>query len=142
MPNIVAAQGSSLKFEHSQLSIKSKDTLHVFQIEIAANDSQRAYGMMFRNEIGENDGMLFIYDHKREINMWMKNTFISLDIVFIDDAGKIINIAHSAQPMSLSRIRSGGEAKAVLELKGGAAKRLEIEAGDDIIYPIFQNISK
>lgn len=142
VPNLVLAQGSDLKFARSELSIQTEETTHNFQIELAENDTQRAYGLMFRNELPEKSGMLFIYDKKRSINMWMKNTFIFLDIVFIDEEGKIIKIARSAQPQSLSRISSGGQARAVLELNGGETEKLGIDVGDTIIYPLFQNVAK
>jgi len=72
----------------------------------------------------------------------MKNTFIPLDILFITEDGQIMRIAKSQQPRSLSLIRSGGEAKAVLELNGGLTDKLNIEVGDEIIYPVFGNITK
>lgn len=140
--NMSLAQGSDLKFARAELSIQTSTAVYDFQIELAENDTQRAYGLMFRNSLPEQNGMLFIYDQKRSINMWMKNTFIFLDIVFIDDDGKIMKIARSAQPQSLSRISSGGEAKAVLELNGGETERLGIDVGDTIIYPLFQNAAK
>ena len=136
------AQGSASRFPTAELSIKTSETLHDFQIELALDDSHREYGLMFRTELPKMNGMLFVYDDKRDISMWMKNTYISLDILFIDDGGKIMRIAESAQPRSLSLIRSGGEAKAVLELNGGLTKQLGIQVGDEIIYPIFENASK
>ena len=136
------AQGSASSFPKAELSIKTNEALHDFQIELALDDSHREYGLMFRSELPEMNGMLFVYDKKRDISMWMKNTFISLDILFIDEGGKIMTIAESTQPRSLSLIRSGGEAKAVLELNGGLTKRLGIQVGDEIIYPIFENASK
>ncbi len=136
------AQGSASSFPKAELSIKTGETLHDFQIELALDDSHREYGLMFRSELPEMNGMLFVYDEKRDISMWMRNTFISLDILFIDEGGKIMTIAESTQPRSLSLIRSGGEAKAVLELNGGLTKRLGIQVGDEIIYPIFENVSK
>ena len=86
--------------------------------------------------------MLFVYDRKRNLSMWMKNTFIPLDIIFIDNQGKIINIAKSTQPRSLSIIRSKKAAKAVLELNGGLTDKLEIAVGDEIIHATFKNLNK
>jgi len=135
----VNAQAS---FPVSELSIQTKQSSYDFQIELALDDSHREYGLMFRTELPEMNGMLFIYDQKRALSMWMKNTYISLDILFIDENGKIIRIAESCQPRSLSIIRSGGEAKAVLEFNGGLTKKLGIEVGDQINYPIFENALK
>ena len=129
-------------FPHGELSIKTEDNVYEFQIELALDDSHRQYGMMFRNSMDDMSGMLFVYDEKQRLSMWMKNTFISLDILFIDEGGEIMRIAHSMQPRSLSLIRSGIAAKAVLELKGGIAKSLGIEEGDVIIHSTFENISK
>lgn len=142
MSGATYGQTSPQNFKNEVLMVKSKEASHSFQIEIAANDTQRAYGLMFRNELDEMAGMLFIYDQKKDINMWMKNTLITLDIIFINEEGKIINISQSAQPMSLTRISSGGKAKAVLELNGGTTKRLGIDVGDEIIYAIFENTAK
>lgn len=136
MSSTVMAQTN---FPSDELSIKSKDNVYDFQIELALDDSHRQYGMMFRNSMDDMSGMLFVYDEKRRLSMWMKNTFISLDILFIDDDGTILRIAHSRQPRSLSLIRSGGAAKAVLELKGGIAKSLGITEGDVIIHSTFEN---
>ncbi|MDA0708267.1 MAG: DUF192 domain-containing protein [Proteobacteria bacterium] len=138
IPSVSVAQ-SGVNFPLSELSIQSGDNTNTFQIEVAANDAQREYGLMFRKSLPENQGMFFIYDQKREITMWMKNTFISLDIIFINDQGEIMRIARSTQPMSVTLIPSYGEAKAVLELNAGITSKLGIEAGDKIIYPLFAN---
>lgn len=129
-------------FPRSELSIKTEDNVYDFQIELALDDTHRQYGMMFRNSMDDMSGMLFVYDEKQRLSMWMRNTFISLDILFIDEGGEIMRIAHSRQPRSISLIRSGSAAKAVLELKGGIAKSLGIEEGDVIIHSTFENISK
>lgn len=133
---------SQEKFPTGKLTVKTQDTSNDFDIELALDDSHRQYGLMFRTNLPEMNGMLFIYEEKKRISMWMKNTFIPLDILFIDDDGKIIRIAKSQQPRSLSLIRSGGEAKAVLELNGGLTDKLNIAVGDEIIYPTFGNMKK
>ena len=133
---------SQEKFPTGELTVKTQDTSYDFDIELALDDSHRQYGLMFRTNLPEMNGMLFIYEEKKRISMWMKNTFIPLDILFIDDDGKIIRIAKSQQPRSLSLIRSGGEAKAVLELYGGLTDKLNIAVGDEIIYPTFGNMKK
>ena len=133
---------SQEKFPTGELTVKTQDTSYDFDIELALDDSHRQYGLMFRTNLPEMNGMLFIYEEKKRISMWMKNTFIPLDILFIDDDGKIIRIAKSQQPRSLSLIRSGGEAKAVLELNGGLTDKLNIAVGDEIIYRTFGNMKK
>ncbi len=133
---------SQEKFPTGELTVKTQETSYDFDIELALDDSHRQYGLMFRTNLPEMNGMLFIYEEKKRISMWMKNTFIPLDILFIGDDGKIIRIAKSQQPRSLSLIRSGGEAKAVLELNGGLTDKLNIAVGDEIIYPTFGNMTK
>ncbi|MEZ5758967.1 MAG: DUF192 domain-containing protein [Emcibacteraceae bacterium] len=135
------AQAQS-NFPRDTLSIKTADNVYNFDIELALDDNHRQYGLMYRDHLPEMSGMLFIYDRARNIAMWMKNTFIPLDIVFIDEAGKIINIAKSAKPKDLSQIPSKGPAKAALELNGGLTDKLGINVGDEILYPTFGNTDK
>lgn len=137
--NVASAQD---KFPTDTLSINSKGNIYDFDIELALDDSHRQYGMMFRTELPEMNGMLFVYDEMRRMSMWMKNTFIPLDIIFIGEDGKITRIAKMAQPRSLSLIRSGGFAKAVLEVNGGLTDKLGIEEGDEIIHSTFGNATK
>lgn len=130
------------KFPLGELSVRTSEMTYNFAVELALDDSHRQYGMMFRTSNPETNGMLFVYDKKKRISMWMKNTFIPLDILFINEDGKIMRIEQSAQPRSLTLIRSGGEAKAVLELNGGLTKKLNINVGDEIIHTTFGNITK
>ena len=83
---------------------------------------------MFRKELRENHGMLFIYINEREVNMWMKNTFISLDMLFLDKHGYITRIVRNTEPLSLNIIPSMGNVLGVLELLGGTASRLDIQS--------------
>ena len=129
-------------FPRDMIYVESKLKIYDFDVELALDDSQRSYGLMFRNSLPKMSGMLFIYDSKRDLSMWMKNTFISLDILFLDEDGTIINIAKSTEPRSLSIINSKHEAKAVLELNGGLTNELEIMVGDRIIHSSFKNFDK
>ena len=129
-------------FPRDMIYVESKLKIYDFDVELALDDSQRSYGLMFRNTLPKMSGMLFIYDSKRDLSMWMKNTFISLDILFLDEDGTIINIAKSTEPRSLSIINSKHEAKAVLELNGGLTNELEIMVGDRIIHSSFKNFDK
>ena len=90
--------------------------------------------MMFRTTMGESEGMLFPFDPPREASFWMKNTVIALDIIFIGADGRILNIAANAVPYSETPRKSQGEAAVVLELVGGRAAQLGIEAGDTIAW--------
>ncbi len=138
----MSAAFAQANFPRGELSIKTNDNSYDFEIELALDDNHRQYGLMFRDNLPEMNGMLFIYDRRRDISMWMKNTFISLDILFISEDGKIINIAKSAQPRSLSIIRSKKPAKAVLELNGGLTDKLNINVGDEVIHDTFENTEK
>ena len=110
---------------------------HNFLVELAQTDNERALGLMFRKELRENHGMLFIYINEREVNMWMKNTFISLDMLFLDKHGYITRIVRNTAPLSLNIIPSMGNVLGVLELLGGTASRLDIRIGDRVNHSAF-----
>jgi len=110
---------------------------HNFLVELARSDNERALGLMFRKELQENHGMLFIYRNEGEVSMWMKNTFISLDMLFIDKDGYIARIVRDTEPLSLNIISSMGNVLGVLELLGGTASRLDIRIGDRVNHSAF-----
>ena len=106
-------------------------------VEVADSDEKRSTGLMFRRSIGEKEGMLFIYDREQEITMWMKNTYISLDMIFVKRNGVISHIATNTEPFSENIIGSEGPAFAVIEMGSGSAKRLGLKAGDRVQHPAF-----
>jgi len=114
---------------------------HVFDIEVASSEQEKRLGLMFRTAIGGSEGMLFPYPAEREISMWMHNTYISLDMVFIRANGTIARIEERAEPLSDRVIESGAAVAAVLELQAGTAARLGIKPGDRINYPLFKNVT-
>jgi uncharacterized membrane protein (UPF0127 family) len=130
----VMAQGSAA-FEHGALDIQSADSKHHFAVELATKLDQQEQGLMFRRTLAPDAGMLFLYDSDHEIQMWMKNTLIPLDMIFIRADGTISHIAERAVPQSLAIIGSDGPARAVLEVNGGTAARLGLKPGDRVIYP-------
>jgi uncharacterized protein len=103
-------------------------------VEIADDPGERARGLMFRKFLPANRGMLFLYSVPVRVSFWMKNTYIPLDILFIDEAGTITRIAARAAPLSTTAIPSGGPTRAVLEIPGGRAAALGIRAGDHVIF--------
>lgn len=107
-------------------------------VEIADEPAKKALGLMFRTELADGRGMLFPYEEARELSMWMHNTYIPLDMLFIRSDGVIHRIEAQAEPMSDRVITSDGPVSAVLELAGGAAERLGIKAGDRVRYPLFK----
>ena len=110
---------------------------HTFDIQIAKTDQEKALGLMFRTKLGDAEGMLFSYPAPRTLSMWMRNTYISLDMLFIRPDGTIARIEERAEPLSDRVIESGSAVSAVLEIAGGGASRLGIKPGDKVRYPLF-----
>lgn len=106
-------------------------------VEMARSEQQKAVGLMFRTKLADNQGMLFIYPDTRIITMWMRNTYIPLDMVFIRPDGIIDSIHARAEPHSEAIIASERPVSAVLEIAGGAAERLGIKAGDKVSHQAF-----
>lgn len=109
-----------------------------FDVKMAVTNEERAKGLMFVRDMPENEGMIFEFDESREVAMWMKNTYISLDMAFIDDDGIIVNIAEHTEPLSLAQVRSNGKVKAVLEVNAGELSKRGVKAGDQIHHTIFK----
>jgi len=107
---------------------------HAFDVEVAATDAARRQGLMFRTSMPRDAGMLFDFRRERRLAMWMKNTSIPLDMLFADDAGRIVRVARATEPYSLETIPSGGPARFVLELNAGVTTELEIAAGDRLTF--------
>jgi len=107
------------------------------EVEIAEAPKEKELGLMFRTELPDGKGMLFPYDEPREVTMWMRNTYIPLDMVFIRADGVVHRIERRAEPLSERIISSDGPVTAVLEIAGGAAERLGLEPGDRVRHPYF-----
>lgn len=122
--------------EHLDI-LKATGDLVGFTVEVANSDQEKAKGLMFRTKLADNEGMLFPYGREQEITMWMRNTYIPLDMVFIRPDGTIHRIAARTQPFSEDIIASEGPVSAVLEIAGGAAERLGIKPGDKVRHPAF-----
>ncbi len=112
---------------------------HELNVEIAATRDQQSRGLMFRRSMDPRHGMLFIYDEDQYVSMWMRNTYISLDMVFILASGKVHRIEASTEPLSERIIESGNRVIAVLELIGGTAARLKLKPGDIVRHRIFKS---
>jgi uncharacterized membrane protein (UPF0127 family) len=123
-----------------KLVIVSRDgTSHDFLVEMALSQDQQMTGEMFRTEIPANTGMLFDWGVPRESQMWMKDTLVPLDMVFINPDGSIRAIAENTVPQSLAVIDSHGSVRATLELQGGLTAKLNIRVGDTVKQRIFGN---
>jgi len=130
-----ASDGGAAGFERSTLTIETASGPHEFRIEVARTDAQQAQGLMFRRRLDRDAGMLFVHGEENVVGMWMRNTFIPLDMVFIDRSGRIARIAERTVPQSETTISSGGPVIAVLEVNGGTASRLGIKPGDLVVSP-------
>lgn len=119
------------------LEIATKSGVRVFSVEMARTEEQKTTGLMFRKELPDGQGMLFDFSPEQPISMWMRNTFIPLDMIFIRADGSVLRIAENTTPQSERIISSGGPAKAVLEVIAGTARRYGIAPGDTVAHPLF-----
>ena len=141
MTVMVAPSGravESVHFATGELLIVAGRRSYNFSVELALTAKQREQGLQGRHALAPGTGMLFDFKSLRPVYMWMKNTLISLDILFIDGGGQVVNIAKCTVPMSLATIASDGPVRAVLEVDGGTVQRLGIKPGDRILHPIFE----
>ena len=128
-----AAQAASIQ----PLEIATKSGVRVFSVEMATTEEEKQTGLMYRKELADGKGMLFDFSSEQQISMWMKNTYISLDMIFIRADGRILRIAENTEPLSTKIISSGGLAKGVLEVIAGTAQKYGIQPGDRVAHPLF-----
>lgn len=136
---VLSAPAALAELETSSLTIESANGTHAFTVEIADDPEEITTGLMNRESMDADAGMLFDFGQPREAAMWMKNTLIPLDMLFMDPSGKVIAIARQTVPGSLRTVSPGVPVKSVLELNGGRAAELGIEPGDEVVHPIFGN---
>lgn len=110
---------------------------HTFALEIAKTNEERAKGLMFRKSMPQNHGMLFIFHDERPISMWMKNTLIPLDMIFLSGEGIVTSIVQETSPLSEEIITSDRQAQAVIEVNAGVAQKIGLVPGDKIRHPLF-----
>jgi uncharacterized membrane protein (UPF0127 family) len=134
--SISDVQAESL--EKQPLSFITASGKHKITVEVADSDQERSTGLMFRRTLGDEDGMIFLYPRNEPISMWMKNTYISLDMIFVRSDGVIHRIEEGTEPFSEATINSDGDVRAVIEMKAGSAKRLGLKSGDKVDYPAFR----
>ncbi len=121
------------------LTIVAGNKQHSFSIEVAETEQQKSLGLMFRKSLDPGAGMLFPYAQPQELTMWMRNTYIPLDMLFIKSDGVIHRIAENTEPFSEEIIASKGNVSAVLELAGGVTRKLGIKAGDKVLHRYFSS---
>jgi uncharacterized membrane protein (UPF0127 family) len=125
--------------EAQALEIVTRNGVHKFSVEVAATDQDRQRGLMFRRELPEGHGMLFDFKQDLNVSMWMKNTYVPLDMIFIRADGRIHRIAADTVPESTAVISAGAPVRAVLEIVAGTAQKLGIKAGDRVAHPLFRS---
>lgn len=129
-PPVARAQES---MQRDTIVINTRTGSRQISAEIAMTMTEKGLGLMYRTEMGDTEGMLFPYSPPQEVHMWMHNTYVPLDMLFIDATGKVLRIETEAEPLSDRVIASKGLVTGVLELKGGAAGKLGIAAGDTVV---------
>lgn len=134
---LASAAALAQALPRSELLLVSGSSQFRFEVEVADDPSERAKGLMFRESLADNAGMLFLYPEPQEVEFWMKNTPLSLDMVFVRQDGTIARIAERTTPFSEEMIPSGEEVSAVLEVKGGMTRQLGIAVGDRLRHPAF-----
>lgn len=132
---VVGAPVGAASFQ--PLEIVTKNGVQVFSVEMATTAEEKETGLMYRKELADGKGMLFDFNPEQEISMWMKNTYVSLDMIFIRADGRILRIAENTEPLSTKIISSRGPARAVLEVVAGTAQKYGIRPGDRVGHPLF-----
>lgn len=133
----VSAAEAKMRTERLAIERRGRGDARVFTIEIAATDREKARGLMFRTKLADDEGMLFFYSRQHVMTMWMRNTYIPLDMIFIRGDGSVHRIEANTTPLSEAIISSGAPVQAVLEIPGGAAARLDIVPGDKVLHSLF-----
>lgn len=126
----------------SEVQIVTESGTHRFQVWIAADDRSRERGLMFVRSLPADAGMLFLFERPQYAAFWMKNTYLSLDLVFIGADGVVVNVAPDTRPLTLEPIPSVAPVKAVLELLAGTSARIGLVAGSRVLHPTFTSGSQ
>ena len=130
---IFSLNAQEINFEKSLVIIKTNSDEYIFNVEIAKTYEERSLGLMNRKKLNQNHGMIFIYPKPQIVKMWMKNTYIPLDMIFIKENGEIDTIIKMTKPLELKAIGPNKPIKAVLEVNGGLTTYLNIQKGDKVI---------
>ncbi len=126
------AEPGTVEFGETILTIETKQGIQSFQVEVARTPEQLARGLMYRTELAEDAGMLFLFPRERRISMWMRNTLISLDMIFITGSGRVAEVVADTRPLSEKMITARQPVKAVLEVRAGTAASLGIRPEDRV----------
>ncbi|MDK9697263.1 MAG: DUF192 domain-containing protein [Siculibacillus sp.] len=121
-----------------RLEIRTGAASRAFTVEVADTDSKRAEGLMFRTQMAPDHGMLFDFKREQPVWFWMKNTYLSLDMIFVKADGTILSIAENTTPLSEATVPSGGPVRFVFEVVAGTTRRLGIAPGDRVVHPLIR----
>ena len=128
----------SVSFERSRIDVVGSDGRHhPMAVEMAVTPEQLSQGLMFRKSLPAETGMLFDFGRPREVSMWMKNTLIPLDMLFMDRAGRVIHVEEYTIPGNLQPLGPSDPVLGVLEVPAGTVRRLGLKAGDRVVHPLF-----
>lgn len=130
--------GPTAAFEESALTIETQSGNHTFQIEIARTSQEQALGLMHRRALADDFAMLFPFERAREASFWMRDTYVSLDMVFLAEGGLVHRVERGTEPLSLRSVSSRGPVIAVLEFVTGTAERINLQEGDIVVHPLLQ----
>jgi len=135
----LAGPAAAVEFERSRLVVETVTGAQFrFEIELATTPDQLHQGLMFRDHLADNAGMLFLLGNEQIANFWMRNTFVALDLLFIGRGGRVVNIRHDAVPGSSALLASEKPVVAVLEIKAGLSARLGIRPGDKVLHTALE----
>jgi uncharacterized membrane protein (UPF0127 family) len=135
---LVPVAEATVACDPNEIEIVAEPVNLTFTIEVSDDPEEQARGLMFRSALPADSGMLFIFDPPRPASFWMRNTMIALDMIFIDDTGRVESIAERNDPYSERVSSSLGDVRAVLEINGGLSRQLGIVPGAQVIHPAFQ----
>jgi uncharacterized membrane protein (UPF0127 family) len=127
-------------FPHDKLTIQRTDgTNFPYDVEVATTMPQEMYGLMYRKSLPDDHGMIFVYQPDQPVSMWMKNTFIPLDMLFVRKDGVIVKIITHAVPLDLAPLSSDEPVRAVIEINDGEAAKHGLKTGDKVLFSAFDN---
>jgi len=135
-----AAADEPQVLDKSDLVLESGERTFRFQAELADEPLERQIGLMHRKEMAPDQGMLFDFERSQPVAMWMRNTYIPLDMLFVDEGGEIVNIAHDTVPHSEAVLQSAGPVRFVLEVPAGTSRLLGIGPGDVVRHEAIGNM--
>lgn len=134
---IATSGAAETRFKTGSVTIATKFEELNYRVEVADTSRLKSIGLMYRSSMPEDQGMLLLNEQPRRMSIWMKNTFIPLDIIYIDSNGHIVKIVENARTESTAAMPSGGKVMAVLELNAGQVRQHEIAVGDRVTYKVY-----